>query len=225
MNNAPQVQSLADIMAELNPAYAATTDVIGKQRAGLGAKYDTQRTALGAEKTQGFNQINNQATGRGMSFTGIPLDEQSTYLSTKYLPAYAKTFTDQNDEDLAYQKEAAGVQRDVAGQALSYRGTQQSALNAWNLQTMQQQFQAQQNDLDRKASAANAASGRAAEAGPTASQYLASEFSRMGSDANWRKNGATENSGLVGNLMANYGYSLQQAKDLVYPYRKQVYGF
>lgn len=83
---APTVQSLSDVYNELNSAYAGGRDVINEQISGLGEKYGAQRTALEAEKVQGFDTINEQATGRGMAFSGIPLDEQAKYLSTKYLP-------------------------------------------------------------------------------------------------------------------------------------------
>src|SRR5690348_17276641 len=101
MATAPQVQTLAQAMAELDPAYAASRDVVSQQQAALPAKFNAQRAALTAEKGQGFNAINNQATGRGLSFSGIPLDEQATYLSTKYLPGMQAADYQQNQEQLA----------------------------------------------------------------------------------------------------------------------------
>lgn len=223
---APQVQSLADIMAELSPAYSAGTGVLEQQRAGLGAKYDTQRAGLTAEKGQGFNAINNQATGRGMSFSGIPLDEQATYLSTKYLPAYANTFQQQNDEDLGLQKEAATIGRDQANQALSYKQQQESALNSWNLQQSSQAFQAQQGELDRNARAAEAAASRAAssaaEAPLTRDEYLTSLFADGFSGDN-AKNGWTENVA-AGNFASAYGLDRKDALSYIYSFRKRFYG-
>lgn len=217
---APQVQSLAEIMAELNSPYQASKDVITQKQAGLGQKYADQRTALGAEKTQGFNQINNQATGRGMSFSGIPLDEQATYLSTKYLPAYAKTFTDQNDENLALQGQLADIGIQQGNQALNYRQQQQSALNAWNLQQSSQAFQAEQNRLDRAATAAAAKS--AAAAPPTRDEYLSQLFAN-GYDSDNAKNGWTENVA-AGNFASAYGLNREDALAYIYQFRKRYYG-
>ena len=79
---APKVQTLAQAMADLNPAFAASTKIVQQQQNMLPGKYNSQRAAINAERGQGFNAINNQATGRGGSFSGIPVDEQATYLST-----------------------------------------------------------------------------------------------------------------------------------------------
>lgn len=224
---APQVQSLAEIMAELSAGSASSTNVLNEQRAGLGAKYDIQRQGLTAEKGQGFNAINNQATGRGLSFSGIPLDEQATYLSTKYLPAYAQTFQQQNDEDLAIRKDMAAIDRENNSSAINVRGQQQSALNSWNLQMEQQNFQREQNDLDRKARAAEAAASRAASsaanAAPTPAQFLAQQFASNLDDDN-RKNGWTENI-LAGTYASAYGLSRKDALAQIYTFRQQYYGF
>lgn len=188
MAQTPQVQTLAQIMADLAPATTAQTNVINAQKSALPAKYDAQRSALGAEKTQGFNQINDQATGRGLSFSGIPLDEQATYLSTKYLPGLQQADYQQNEEGLNLDKELADVNSDLYKQAFTRQGQQQSDLNSWNMQQMQIEAQAKENALNRAAEAANAAANRAAQApqGPTNQQIIASlnnwASSRVGGD-------------------------------------------
>lgn len=169
---APQVQTLAQVMAELDPAYAAQQSVIQQRQAGLGAKYDAQRSGLAAEKGQGFNAINNQATGRGMSFSGIPLDEQATYLSTKYLPGVQMSNFQQNEEDLGLQGEIAQIGTQKANQAFGVVQQQKSDLNSWNQNErslaaqaeaarLQREFQASESAKDRAASAAAAAASRA----------------------------------------------------------------
>lgn len=174
MAQTPQVQTLAQIMADLAPATTAQTNVINAQKSALPAKYDAQRSALGAEKTQGFNQINDQATGRGLSFSGIPLDEQATYLSTKYLPGLQQADYQQNQEGLNLDKELADVNSDLYKQAFTRQGQQQSDLNSWNMQQMQIEAQAKENALNRAAEAANQAANRAAAApkGPTTQQVV-----------------------------------------------------
>ena len=168
MANAPKVQTLAEAMAELNPAYAQSQQVIQKRQAGLGAKYDAQRAGITAERGEGFNTINNQATARGGSFSGVPVEEQSRYLATKYLPGLQQADYQQNEEDLNLQGELANINKEIRVGAIGRIDQQQSALNAWNLQQQQLEaqrreaeanraFQAQQNSLSRASSSAGSA--------------------------------------------------------------------
>lgn len=182
---APQVQTLAEVMAGLDPAYSAQTSVIQKRQAGLGAKYDAQRAGLAAEKGQGFNAINNQATGRGMSFSGIPIDEQATYLSTKYLPGVQQANYQQNDEDLTLQGQVAEIGTQKANRGLDIVEKQKSDLNQWNQNErsiqaqaeaarLSREFEASENAKNRAASAAEAAANRAASAptGPSRGEII-----------------------------------------------------
>lgn len=164
MAAAPQVQTLAQVMADLDPAYSGQQTLLESQRSGLGAKYDAQRAGITAAKGQGFSDINNSATGRGMSFSGIPLDEQATYLSTKYLPGMQAADASQNQEDVGLQQEEAKLKTDQTTQAMGVISNQQSALNAWNLQQAQLEASARENALNRAADASNAAANRAASA-------------------------------------------------------------
>ena len=160
---APQVQSLADIMGELAPSVQGQQDLIAQQQAGLGTKYDAQRSGLEAKKGQSFNAINNQATGRGLSFSGIPLDEQATYLSTEFLPGMQNLTNQQNEENMSLSRQAADLTSQVYNQAFGRQGEQQSNLYSWNLAQQQQAFQAEQNRLDREASSRESAANRAAQ--------------------------------------------------------------
>ena len=170
---APTVQSLSDVYNELNSAYAGGRDVINEQISGLGEKYGAQRTALEAEKVQGFDTINEQATGRGMAFSGIPLDEQAKYLSTKYLPGMQQLDYQQNAEVLTMRGQLADIDKEQRLGAMSRIDQQQSALNQWNLTQMQIQaqaaeaekqraWQAEQNRIDQQFQATQNASNRAA---------------------------------------------------------------
>lgn len=160
----PQVQSLDQIIADLNPAYAQRENLLNTQRSGLGIKYDSQRSALGAEKVQGFNQINNQATGRGLSFSGIPLDEQATYLSTKYLPGMQQLASQQNQEDMQLQTALAGIDSDRRLRAMDTRSAQQSSLEKYLAEERDRQFRQQEADRQRQFEAQQSAANRAASA-------------------------------------------------------------
>lgn len=160
MATAPKVQTIAEAMRDLDPAYAASRDIVAKRQSALPAKYDAQRAGINAARGQGFNTINNQATGRGGSFSGVPVDEQATYLSTKYLPGMMQADFQQNEEDLALQGEIAGMNKEQRLSAQGRVDKQTSDLNSWNNMIAQQEFQRQEAEKQRQFQAAQAAEQR-----------------------------------------------------------------
>ena len=186
---APVVQSVEQIIADLNPAYQGSIDVVNKRRAALPGQFQAQRSGLEAQKVQGFNQINNQATGRGMSFSGIPLDEQANYLSTKYLPGMQQLAFQENEQNLALDEALAGINKERRLRAMDTRQQQQSALEKYLAEERQrawerEQFQAQQAMERAKMAqqASIAAADRAASAGPTPTTYSWSKNKAGGYD-------------------------------------------
>lgn len=174
MATAPRVQSLAEAMVDLDPAYQASLDVAGKRQAALPAKYDAQRAGINAARGQGFATINNQATGRGGSFSGIPVDEQATYLSTKYLPGMMQADFQQNEEGLAIESEIAGINKEKRLNAQGRVDKQVSDLNAWNNMIAQQEFQAREAEKTRAFQASESAAQRSFTAGQNAAARAAS---------------------------------------------------
>lgn len=164
MATAPTVQTLDQIMAELQPGYQGQRDVIGQQISNTDATYKAAELGLDAAKTQGFNQINTQATGKGASFSGIPADEQATYLSTKYLPGVQEAKAKKQSDTLTLQGQLASLDTDIRNKALGSRDSQISSLNAWNLQQAQLEAQARENAANRAAQAAEGRANRAASA-------------------------------------------------------------
>ena len=227
---APKVQSLSQAVAALNPAYSGQLSLINKQKAGLGAKYDAQRSGLIAEKGEGFNAINDQATGRGGSFSGIPQHEQARYLSTKFLPGMQMADFQQNEEGIGFQKEAAALKAEQRMQAMGRIDSQKKDLFSWNMQMQSQQAQAREAEKQRQFQASQAAADRsfsasqkaAEDTGPSVNQYLQDAFGSYYSGENV-KNGWTENV-LAGNLASAYGMSRKDALKVAYKYRKQYYG-
>lgn len=229
----PAVQDLNQIIADLNPAYAGQEGLINQQKSGLGIKYDSQRSALGAEKTQGFNQINNQATGRGLSFSGIPLDEQATYLSTKYLPGMQNLAQQQNQEDMSLQQQLAAIDSDRRLKAMDIRQGQQSSLEKFLADERTRQFQAEQSRLDRAAQASAAAMARADKkqenAPPTLQQAIIDGLTRLSGTEGFKSTKATED--LAGALATQYGVSKndvlfsRNGTNGLYGLRKQNFGF
>lgn len=164
MATAPTVQSLDQIMASLQPGYAAQQGVINQQIANTDATYKAQSLALDAAKTQGFNQINRNSIGKGNTFSGIPVDEQANYLSTTYLPGVQQAQAKQNADKLTLAGQAAALNTDMRTKALDTQNNQQSAVNQWNLTQAQIEAQAREGALDRAASAAAANQAAAQQA-------------------------------------------------------------
>lgn len=157
-------QSLDQIIADLNPAYSQSENLIGQQRGGLGVKYGSQRTALNAEKGEGFNAISENANSRGLAFGGIPAHEQAQYLSTKFLPGMQKIAEQQNQEDMQLQMALADLTKEKRLKATDIRGQQQSAYESYLEAERQRAFQAEQSRLTREFEAQQAAATRAAQA-------------------------------------------------------------
>jgi hypothetical protein len=169
------VQTLDQIMAELQPGYTGQREVIGKAIANTNETYKASELALDASKTQGFNQINDQATGKGTAFGGIPITEQADYLSTKYLPGKQAAKAKQQEDILTLEGQNAALDTDVRNKAFGSRETQVGSLNQWNLQQAAQEaaaeaarlerdFTASENAKQRANENANAAAARAASA-------------------------------------------------------------
>lgn len=174
MATAPTVQTLDQIMAELQPGYAAQRQVIGKAIQNTNETYKATDLALDAAKTQGFNQINEQATGKGTTFGGMPIVEQADYLSTKYLPGKQQAKAQQQADILTLEGQNAALDTDIRNKAFSTRDTQTSALNQWNLSQAQIAAQAEAARLDREFRAAEAAKERSFTAGQNAASRAAS---------------------------------------------------
>ena len=168
MATAPRVQTLAEAMRDLDPAYASSRDMIAKRQQALPAKYDAQRAGIYAARGEGFNTINNQATGRGASFSGIPQDEQARYLSTKFLPGLQQADFQQNEEDLNLQGQLAGIDKEQRLGAQGRVDKQQSDLNAWNQMIAQQEFQAREAEKQRQFQERQAAAERSFKASQSA---------------------------------------------------------
>ena len=160
MATAPRVQTLAEAMRDLDPAYAASRDMVAKRQQALPGKYEAQRAGIYAARGEGFNTINNQATGRGASFSGIPQDEQARYLSTKFLPGLQQADFQQNEEDLNLQGQLAGIDKQQRLGAQSRVDKQQSDLNSWNQMLAQQEFQARESEKQRQFQERQAAAQR-----------------------------------------------------------------
>lgn len=177
---APVVQTLAQAMAEMAPGYDEQAGVIGQQQNALVARGAAQRQGLEATKVQNFNLINDQATGKGMAFSGIPAHEQADYLSTKYLPGVQASIAEEEAGKLTLAQQLAQIRTNQRETALSRIGQQQSALNQWNLSQSQIQAEREEAERNRQFQASQTASARSYESGQNAnSQAKAAESMKL----------------------------------------------
>jgi hypothetical protein len=163
-------QSLADIIAGLNVKYDPQRQALAQANGVAQDQQTAQMGALDAAKTQGFQDIGNQANARGMLFSGFTPYEQAQYLSTKYLPAVANlnnTTASTINKNNAEVSTLTGTQQDEAQQTLS---AQQKAYSDW--QTQQQQLAQQLAIAQMKAQATVTAAGirSSGSSTPTAAQ-------------------------------------------------------
>ena len=195
MATAPIVQTLDQIQAELQPGYTAQRGVIQKGILNTNETYKASDLALDAAKTEGFNQINDQATGKGVgrAFSGLPIVEQADYLSTKYLPGLQQAKAQQQKDILTLEGQNAALDTDIRNKAFASRETQIGAQNQWNLQQAAQQaaaeaarierdFRASQAEKDRAHTAAQNAANRAASAAAEPKGLSGSELQKWASD-------------------------------------------
>ena len=147
---APVVQTLDQIMADLAPGAQGQIDNINQRRDLIATNATAQKAGLEAAKVKGFNTINNQMTGRGISFGGIGADEQAQYLAEKYLPAVAGVDQSVNEQNLGLSNEAAKIQSDIRNRGIDIRESQKKDLNSWQLNQEQIAAQAEAARLSRE---------------------------------------------------------------------------
>ena len=188
MATAPTVQTLDQIMAELQPGYTAQRGVIQKGIQNTNETYKASELALDAAKTQGFNQINDQATGKGVgrAFSGLPIVEQADYLSTKYLPGLQQAKAQQQKDILTLEGQNAALDTDIRNRAFSSRESQIGAQNQWNLQQEAQRAAAEAARIERDFRASEAQKERAHQAAQAAASRAAAKPKAPSLEANIR---------------------------------------
>lgn len=158
----PVVQSLEQILAELETAYAPVRDIYNRQSAAIPAKFENRRTGLEGARVKNFDAIATQANRAGMGFTGFTAAEQGDYLADKYLPGIQQTYLDQDEEGLGIAKSLAQLDLEKRTTGMSRRESQEKELRGFQEAERQRAFQAEQARLEREAQAAEASRSRAA---------------------------------------------------------------
>lgn len=137
---------LADIMKESDSYYQPKKDLYNQQLSQTDPQQQAEVQGLQQQQQDSFSQIRDQAQRRGLFFSGIPLAEQAKYTASQFLPAVANL-------QGKYRQQRFGLEN-----ALTDLGSQQYS-DAMGIQQKQidREFQAQQAELSRQASAASAA--------------------------------------------------------------------
>lgn len=155
----PQVQSLDEILAQLDPAYAPSRGLYQQQQALLPGQLATAKQGLEVGKQNAFRDVNTNANSKGLAFSGIPAAEQSRYLGEKFLPAVAGVEGDYAKQNFTLSQALAGLESEKRLKGIDMRSGQQKTLDAYMEAERDRQFKAQQADLDRRASAAAKTAG------------------------------------------------------------------
>lgn len=158
----PQVQTLDQILAELDPAYAPQRQIFQQQQALLPGQEQAALTGLEVGKQNAFRDVNTMANAKGLAFSGIPAAEQTRYLGEKYLPAVASTKGEFQKQNLTLAQALAALAGEQRIKAIDTRGGQQKVLDAYLEAERDRQFRAAEAEKQRRADAAlSAAKSRA----------------------------------------------------------------
>lgn len=202
-------QNLADIIAGLNVKYDPQRQIAQQQIGTTQETAQAQQAALDAQKTQGFQGIQNQANSRGMLFSGFTPYEQAQFLSTKYLPAVANlnaTTTDTVNGLNGRIATLTGQQQDEAQKTQSDQG---KAYADWQNQQQQlaQQLAIAQMNNQTKLQVAGASGASGGVTPYQQQQLLQKQLSQY--KINTRSDGSKGYVGPNGQTLSAYDYAKQ----------------
>lgn len=220
----PTVQSLDQILAQLDPAYAPSRNLYNQQLSVLPGQQTAAIQGLDVAKQNAFRDVNTNANSKGLAFSGIPAAEQTRYVGEKYLPARAGVESDFQKQTFTLQQALASLEQERRLKATDTQAGQQKTLQDYLDAERQRQFQASQAALDRQLSSRNASLSASSRGGggraPTAqevktavAQNVASQFNKLRgrdgkvSNETWANglNDFTAAGGSVRQFWQNYG--------------------
>ncbi len=147
---APTVQTLDQILAGYQPAYAGQKNVYNQMMTQNKANAEQKKQGLFAQQKEAFSGIEQTAANKGMLFSGFSPDQQARYTSTKFLPAMAgleqETMAGNNRLALAL----AGLDTEARNKAESELSRQKQNLFTWQQAESARQAQAEQERLRRE---------------------------------------------------------------------------
>lgn len=90
-------RELQDIIRELDASYNPQRQAIQSRLDSLPGQADAEIRGLEGRQTQAFDNILAGARGRGLGFSGIPIQEQAKYTASEFLPAVARVKSSQQE--------------------------------------------------------------------------------------------------------------------------------
>lgn len=136
--------------------YQPQVDQLNSQIAALPGQQAAQMSALDQAKVNAFKDITSSANSKGVLFSGVPIDQQSTYVGTKYLPAVADLQTSLNDTKNTLLGQINTLQANRSKQA-------QDNITSYNSTQADQAYK--DAELELKQESNNIAAGKASAAG------------------------------------------------------------
>lgn len=111
--------TIEQIMAELDrtAGYAKDREILQTRLNALPGQAEAEISGLDAKKNVAFDSILQGARGRGVGFSGIPIEEQAKYSATDYMPAIARVKTAQNEQTTGILGTLNSLSRDQRTQA------------------------------------------------------------------------------------------------------------
>lgn len=229
----PTVRTLDQLTTDTNSIYDPQRANINNQIASAGTRLSGDEAGLAAAQTNAFGDITQQAARRGALFSGFTPDQQAHYTAEKYLPALAGLRTANEQTIQGLNNNLLTLNSDQAQKAFDTQNQDISQLYDYNKTQAEHQFQTQQaqtayqQELEKlrvqaQYDAQSRASSNASQT-PSTQQFLVSAFSGYKPAYQGGQAYYTERE-VIPALMANYGLNKQQASDLAYGYRKQVFG-
>lgn len=146
---APQVRDLGSLIDSQNAALQPQYDLIDQSVNSNEQAGQSQLQGLDAAKSAAFGSINQDASNKGMAFSGFTPDSEAKYVGATYLPAVAglaKTIADARTGLLTQKAQLGKGAFDTATQQ---HEADLKTLADWNTLSQQEQFSASEADKQR----------------------------------------------------------------------------
>lgn len=162
---APQVRDLGTLIDQQNAALQPQYDLLDQSENTNEQSGQAQLQGLDAAKTNAFAGIGQDASNKGMAFSGFTPDSEAKYVGATYMPAVAQLAGTIANARTSLLTQKAQLGKSAFDTANSEHDADLKTLDDWNTLTQQEQFQAseqdkanaftaQQNVLNRNAAAA-----------------------------------------------------------------------
>lgn len=223
-------RSLQQIMAELDPYYSGSRQAVQTQLDAFPQQEQAELSGLDARLDRANENILNQARGRGLGFSGIPVAEQAKYAATEYAPAVANLKSKYVGQKNSLLEALNSLSRDQFSQAQGiFDNESQRELALRQLQEQQRQFNEnlafQRQQAEKAARGGGGGGGGYSLGGGGGGAVAAKPATVQGLFQGYqpgRDRFYTEK--VVIPTLISQGMSPQQAQKMAYDYRKAAFG-